>query len=368
MISIRSDFPGGNIRVSAVDGHEILLETDPRDTDGRWFYWSFAVRFPESGRYRFRFSDGPAIGPRGAAVSRDGGVSWEFTGGGEENDREFLFDCDGTAPEIRFAVAPPYVESDLRRFLAAAPGIECGELCRSRAGRSVELLRVPGNSGCRVLVSARHHCCEMSANRVMEGILARWSAADETGRALRKMATLLAVPFADKDGVENGDQGKNRRPRDHARDYGRPEHLYPECAAMDRILAERSTRIVIDLHCPWLRGGGNEKLHFVGPEKERMARKMELWSGWLRPLLPPGIPFDPADNVPFGTSWNTAANYVQGKTLVRHAADSDWIGTALSLEIPFVNAGSAPLGPEEFHRFGSALAEVMLMELEGRKP
>ena len=94
-----------------------------------------------------------------------------------------------------------------------------------------------------------------------------------------------------------------------------------------------------------------------------MARKMALWSEWLPALLPGDVPFDPADNVPFGTSWNTGANYTQGQHLVRHSADFDWIDTALSIEIPFVNAGEVPLGPSQFQNLGKALAEVMLREL-----
>jgi murein tripeptide amidase MpaA len=35
------------------------------------------------------------------------------------------------------------------------------------------------------------------------------------GRLARERFRFLAVPFMDKDGVEDGDQGKNRRPRDH---------------------------------------------------------------------------------------------------------------------------------------------------------
>ncbi len=365
MIQIRSDFPGGNIRVLSVEGREVQLAPDLRDTEGPWFYWYFAARFSEPGRWHFSFPDGPAVGPRGAAFSCDGGLSWQFTDRIGAGDREFFYENDGSVPEVRFAMAPPYGLGELERFLAVTPGIMRGELCRSRGGLPVELLTVPGAADCRVLITARHHCCEMSANRVMEGILRQWCAGDQTGCELRRRATLLAVPFADRDGVEAGDQGKNRRPHDHARDYGHPggAHLYPECAALDRLLETRSTRIVVDLHCPWLRGGSNEKIHFVGPEKERMARKMALWSEWLPALLPGDVPFDPADNVPFGTSWNTGANYTQGQHLVRHSADFDWIDTALSIEIPFVNAGEVPLGPSQFQNLGKALAEVMLREL-----
>jgi hypothetical protein len=51
------------------------------------------------------------------------------------------------------------------------------------------------------------------------------------GRWLRDRVEFLIVPFVDKDGVEEGDQGKNRHPHDHNRDYATP-CLYPEVQAL----------------------------------------------------------------------------------------------------------------------------------------
>jgi hypothetical protein len=67
---------------------------------------------------------------------------------------------------------------------------------------------------------------------------------------------LLALPMMDTDGVEDADQGKNRKPRDHNRDYDAP-HAHVETAA----LVERAKRFFdgrpaafIDMHCPWVHG------------------------------------------------------------------------------------------------------------------
>ena len=89
----------------------------------------------------------------------------------------------------------------------------------------VEILKISDQAAKprrKMLITCRHHCCEMMANYMVEGIL------EEAlmNSSFRKMYEVSAVPFADKDGVMDGDQGKNRRPRDHARDYG-DNPIYP---------------------------------------------------------------------------------------------------------------------------------------------
>lgn len=48
---------------------------------------------------------------------------------------------------------------------------------------------------------------------------------EDDGRWFREHAEILVVPFSDRDGVEDGDQGKNHRPRDHGRDLARAIRL-----------------------------------------------------------------------------------------------------------------------------------------------
>ena len=67
-----------------------------------------------------------------------------------------------------------------------------------------------------VCFSCRHHCCESVAEYVLEGCLKEI----EENADLCKKFTFYVLPFVDLDGVEDGDQGKNRAPHDHNRDYG----------------------------------------------------------------------------------------------------------------------------------------------------
>jgi hypothetical protein len=53
----------------------------------------------------------------------------------------------------------------------------------------------------------------------------------------------------DIDGVEDGDQGKNRTPHDHFEDYGEAS-LYNSVSALKRYALGLNPAMFIDLHCP----------------------------------------------------------------------------------------------------------------------
>src|SRR5690606_3487437 len=96
-------------------------------------------------------------------------------------------------------------------------------LTTSEKGRNIERLII-GNPDreplCRVLITARHHACEMMGSHVLEVIISSvLNGENENLQWLRENVEFFIVPFVDKDGVEDGDQGKNRLPRDHNRDY-----------------------------------------------------------------------------------------------------------------------------------------------------
>ena len=75
---IDCDFPGGNIIVEGIDGDDVRLRQDLRDTDGFWFWWSMRVRGAAGRTLRFNFTDGKVVGVRGPAASPDGGRTWRW--------------------------------------------------------------------------------------------------------------------------------------------------------------------------------------------------------------------------------------------------------------------------------------------------
>ena len=248
---IDNQLPGGNVIVQQIDGHNALLKRELRDTAGNWFYWKFRAEFDEPGDYAFTFLEGASVGNRGAAISTDHGKSWTWGGVSEEDKKAETFRYHtAAAGEVWFCVCVPYMQSDWDAFMASMPEgtFHCEELCRSRKGRSVELLTW-GNGPKAILVTTRHHCQESMATHSLEGMLREVAAHP----LLYKEYTFYAVPFADKDGVEDGDQGKNRKPHDHARDYG-ADAIYPEVKAIMALAYRVKPVLLFDMHCPWLRG------------------------------------------------------------------------------------------------------------------
>lgn len=68
MIDIFKNFAGGNIRVRSVNGKNVSIEQEIRDTSEWWFYWCFGAETDEDGEYVFQFVNGDVIG-RGALRS-----------------------------------------------------------------------------------------------------------------------------------------------------------------------------------------------------------------------------------------------------------------------------------------------------------
>ena len=252
---IDCEFLGGNIIVDRLDGDTAHVRQDLRDTQGWWFYWYFRVRGAEGRKLKFQFKD-RAIGLRGPGVSRDGGRTWAWLGR-RESATAFTYSFALGETEVRFSFGMPYQHADLQRFLATwsdHPDLRTEVFAHTRKGTPVELLRLGrlDEPRFKVWITCRHHACEMMASYVLEGMIAEVLAESAAGQWLRRNVGFLIVPMVDKDGVEAGDQGKNRLPRDHGQDYTGPS-VYPEVAALRRLVREWAPdgpEVTLDLHNP----------------------------------------------------------------------------------------------------------------------
>ncbi len=362
-------FPGGNIVLERIDGDDVYLHQDLRDTEGFWFYWYFRVREAAGRTLTFHFTRGNVLGVLGPAVSTDGGATWRWLGAESMKGATFTYSFPDDAGEVRFCLAVPYQASDLQAFLdrhAGSAHLKIEPHATSRKGRSVRRLRL-GNLGGRpdhrVMVACRHHACETMASWALEGLIEEVLADTADGRWLREHVEFLMVPLMDLDGVEDGDQGKNRRPHDHNRDY-LGESIYPEVAALRALVPEWSEgrlRISIDLHCPWIRGGNNEQVFFVG------VAPPDIWASTIRLseiLAESGtgpLPHDPRHNIAHGQSWNTLA---EPRTHSRWAALLPGIEVATTLEIPYARAGGRPVTVDSARALGRDLARAIRHYLE----
>lgn len=366
---ITNRIPAGNIRLVSAEGRRIELDVEMRGSTGDWFYWCFKAEFPEAGKYRFRFIRPNKVGTRGPALSFDDGKTWQWLYQERwTNHQEFEYECPEAGQKVVFCMGMQYLQRDFEAFrkeFAGHPALRVGTLCRSRKGRDVELVTVrEGSPRYTLLLTSRHHAGEMMATHALEGILRAVLADTEFGREFRRNVALCAVPFVDKDGVEDGDQGKNRAPHDHARDYQDPA-LYPETTALRRLIGEEKPDFVLDMHCPWIFGSNNnEATYMVGTGNARMDAAMNRFGDLLEAVRVPEAPYFKADNIPFGTSWNTGKNYTQGQTIKHYAAGFPFVSCAQTVEIPFANFGDVTIDRKAMLLYGDSIARAILRYLK----
>lgn len=363
-LRIDPDFPGGNLIVERIDGDTVHIRPDVRETKGRWFYWCFRVRDAGSRTLTFKFTVGSPIGMRGPALSKDGGLTWTWLGLERVKGSSFSHTFSADTPEVLLSVGMTYTEQNLRAFIARVgprPDFVVDSLGRSDRGRNVELLRVGKVTGApahRVVLTARHHACEMMASYLLEGIVEGILAEDDTGRWLRENVAFLIAPMMDKDGVEEGLQGKNRLPHDPCRDYvGEPR--YATVAAMKKLLpawADGRLRIALDLHCPALRNAGSENIHFVGGPVPEIWQRVGRFSQMLERTQKGPLVFRSRDNLPHGSAWNKLA---EPSSFNLWAAGLPGINFSTTLEFPYAAVRGSEVNAATARLFGRDLASAI---------
>lgn len=368
MLRIDCKFPGGNILVEDLEGDCLSVRPDLRDTTISWFYWAFRLRGAAGRHFHVRFTACRPVGMRGPAISTDGRRSWHWTTEPWDDD-SFEISVPEGCDEIYLAMAPLYTQENWDRFVVTFPslapqgGYDLGFFATSRKGRPVELLHVgqpPAEADRLVVITARHHCCEMIASYVMEGVIAAILAGDtEEGRWLRDHASFTFVPFADKDGVEDGDPGKNRRPHDHNRDY--IEFIYPETTAIAKLCTRLNktygVSAMIDLHCPWIRGKANDIVYQPGEPRPESQDAQIAFGTILEKSLPEGsLPYFQKDFYPFGQGWNTAGNYADGLCASEWSSRVCGIVFSGTVEIAYASASGVTVTADGARLFGKGMA------------
>ena len=311
----------------------------------------------------------------------DGRRTWRWTDEAFDQDS---FRVTILTDETYLCFAPLYTQENWNCFLAneasrateTSNGFSPGFFTTSRKGRPVEILHAgaPADEARHhVVITARHHCCEMIADWTMEGIAATVLGGEGTDAAwLRANVSFSFVPFVDKDGVEEGDQGKNRAPHDHNRDYG-ANAIYPETAAVRGLVDAIARRygkvdVFIDLHCPWIRGAGNENVYMVGSKFPVHAAQQTAFGDLVEAACGPGdLPYFRADNYPYGTGWNVAGNEADGVSSTKWAGANTAIGFVTSFEIPYANVRDVNVTPDRARGLGRAIAEALAQFLRAKR-
>lgn len=372
-ITVDADFPGGNIIVERIDGDTLHLKQDMRDSENWWFHWAFRLRGAAGRTIEVQFgAENNPVGMRGPAMSLDGGWTWAWQSD-DFGPGRFSVVIPSDADEVLLAFADLYTQRHWERFLeriGPSPFLEAGVLTTTRKGRDIERFRI----GCidrdpqqRVIITARHHACESMANYVMEGLIEGMLAEGPDGAWLRNNVEFLVIPFVDKDGVEDGDQGKNRRPHDHNRDYI-GESVHKEVAAIREWVPRWSDGKLVaslDLHCPYIRGEWNDIVFQVGRKPPQIWAEQQRLGAILERLQSGTLNYRNSDNLPFGMHWNVGAaagslNF-SGWSMLQPG-----IRLATSFEIAYATANGNVVSAATCRTFGQDLAQALAAYL--RKP
>ncbi len=383
-VEISTDFPGGNIIVENCVNRSTLyyhvrldtvnLRPDLRDTEGEWFYWYFKVSGAENRAMFFQFPD-DYVGNFGPAFSIDGGGSWQWLYKNSRKGQDhFSFTFSSDENQVLFCMGIPYLQKDFEKFISPFndnPYVTLKTFTTSEKGRDVEELNIKHpkkDPKYRVLITARHHACEMMANYVLEGIIESvLNGKDSDMKWLRDNVEFLVIPFMDKDGVEDGDQGKNRKPRDHNRDYS-GKSIYKSTSAMREKIPDWSEgllKVALDLHCPYITGEWHENIYIVGSGEENLAWGQKQFietlimnqEGQLK-MLPANICLE------YGTAWNTSNNNIKGWGFSKWASTIGGISVALSMEIPYSNHNGQNVTSQNARLVGKDLATAMAIYLQ----
>lgn len=361
-IEIYSDFPGGNLSIKKVKNDTIWVQPDTRDSEGFWFYWYFAAKYSSGKSLTFIFPPN-CFTHAGVSISLDGGKNWnwEYDNAFHQNKFTYTFKSN---EEVRFCMSIPYIQKNWEEFVSKYkndPYFYQSYLAKTKKGRNVEMLLIRNpkkTPKAKVLLTARHHACEMMANYVMEGIIdyimqSSW---------LKENIEFMCIPFMDKDGVEEGDQGKNRKPRDHNRDYNYIS-IHETTSAIKELVplwSENKLKIMLDLHCPWIHSGQNDSIFIVGSNSKNLEKKQLYFSNLLKENNKSELIYSPSSFCYYGSKpWTIPSYPIVGIKSTTWASHLKGIDLSTSLEFPYAVSGNQIINKTNARSFGKDLGATI---------
>ncbi len=362
-IQIFSDFPGGNIIVRDIRNDTVWLKPDLRDTMRDWFYWYFKIEGIKGRTVYFQFPEQKnSFTDFGPAYSLNNDEDWKWYGENSYANNGFKFSFSTKDTCAYFSMAFPYTQKNLDTFLNNMRNrelIKIDTLCITRKKRAVEEIRIFPSKDTRykVLITSRHHACEMTANYVVEGIIQ--SIANETDlQFMRDYVEFLIIPFVDKDGVEDGDQGKLRSPRDHNRDYDDHPLYISTKAIMDEVpgWSEGILRITLDIHCPGIRGATSTNIYQVGSEDKIKEQQQIIFSELIEKNCNGELKYFHKNFLPFGTTWNNPKTFLDGVSPRHYMSEIKGVELATTIEFPYGNVEGIQVSKDNARIFGRAIS------------
>lgn len=347
---IHRDFEGGNIVVQKTDGNDIYLERELRDTATDWFYWAFCIEDAGDRVLTFHFSD-QRLGYFGPAVSFDF-ENWFWLDSGYKNS--FSFDFTGIKGKVYFAHHILYPTNRFSRLCGRFNrSLSC--LCISKRGRKVPFIEI-GKAEKTVFLTARHHACESTGSYVLEGVTERILEKNPTGYRF------VIIPFVDYDGVIDGDQGKNRTPYDHNRDYPTDkDSIYPETKRI-RELADSSNIVFgCDFHSPGHIGFQNDTCFIVCNDCADESEFKVFGDIFESHITKTSFDYKCSNNYPFGKEWNNSSKNQFASYMGIKGAD-----LSFSLETSYYGTENNKITAQNMLELGRCFADAMFDYLKNR--
>ncbi len=348
------NFPGGNIEIRSIEGDTVYLERELRDTQGDWVYWAFRARGCGGKTLTFRFTTGKnRVGHWGAAVSYDlRRWHWSET---EHAKDYFTYTFAPDENDVYFGHNMIYSEALFEEF-CERESLTIEKLCESPKGRFVPVVRFGGGKR-TILFSARHHACESTGNYVLEG------AAEYLHRHMPSDYSCILVPFIDTDGIIDGDQGKNRAPHDHNRDYlpNEEDMLYPQTRALRKLMSEPGTEVFIDFHSPYHTGNESDYAFIVHP---RELKQIDDYAEILTKICaqhPTAMQYHHERDARFGWAWNTNPD---SPTSTRCAAKCPNNRLSFSFETAYFGTPETFFTQDSGSELGRCIGEALLEYLK----
>ena len=350
-MNIHSNFTGGNIRTVKIENDHVYLENELRDTTEDWFYWAFCLEGAAGRTLTFHMQPN-RLGYWGPAVSQNL-ENWHWLD--QVDGDTFTYTCAADENTVYFAHSMLYHPNRFTKW-AEAHHVEVKELCRSRKGRSVPYIQIGAGSK-QILLTARHHACESTGSYVLEGVLT------ELLKNPIPDTTIFCVPFADYDGVADGDQGKSRAPHDHNRDYVMDqESIYPECAAIRKYAAAHGCLFGFDFHAPWHISNENDRVFIVQNSEEKLPRLQAFAKVLEESITEDSLKYEAANDYPINYGWNRNTGGAQFAYHMTHLPDNHM---AFTLETTYFGTADNQVTEDKLLQLGHCYAEALRTYMKG---
>ena len=347
-IEITDKVVGGNIILKSFDGKTAKVEVDLRDS-ADWFYWQFCVKNAGGKTIEFDFGKKEWIGYFGPAISRNQrDWHWQNTDAEMCAKSKFTYTFADGENEVYFA-HNMYYHPDRFLDFANKNGLEIKDLCTSKKGRSIPYVTF-GDGDKKIVLTARHHSCESTGNYVLEGVIESLLKQPVDGYEV------LCIPFVDYDGVVDGDQGKNRYPHDHNRDYDlNKEPIYETTSFLREYAEQNEVVFCFDFHSPWHLWGQNDLEYIVQNNLEKVGRLNRFGKIFEQCISDDAFRYEHKNDYPPNFEWNRESNACGTKYMNQF----DCCELSFSLETPYFGEKDNIFMPEKAIELGKCFVTAV---------